>query len=76
MKKETWHGVVSSNLSAVRYDEAAQHLDIRFIKGTVFRYFRVPKEVTDGLITAPSAGRFFAERIKKVFDAEKLQEGM
>lgn len=73
---DAWTPVESSNLAAYRYDRETQHLDIRFKKGIIYRYFKVPVEVVENLQNAESVGRFFAARIKQVFDAERLREEM
>ena len=55
----------SSNLSAVGYDPTSGTLEIAFKKGGVYQYFDVSRPVYEGLMSAPSHGRFFDVNIKK-----------
>ena len=71
-----WLDVESSNIASIRYDDKARYLDIQFVKGSIYRYFKVPSEVANALRVAPSVGKYFAAHIKHIFDAEKYREGM
>ena len=42
-------------------------LELEFTSGEVYRFFAVPPSVHRGLLDAPSAGRFFQERIREVY---------
>lgn len=57
--------VTSSNLSAVGYDPASGSLEIAFKKGGVYHYFDVSRPIYEGLVSAPSLGRFFDINVKK-----------
>lgn len=59
-------------LSSAGYDEAMAVLELEFSSGDVYRYFAVPPSVHRGLLTAESAGRFFAERIRPVYPSERV----
>ncbi len=59
--------VSSSNLRSVGYDEAEGILEIEFQDGRVYRYYEVPKEVYEDLLSAPSLGRFFLANVKDVY---------
>lgn len=54
----------SRALAAAEYDDAAATLTIRFRSGATHRFFMVPRRVFDGLVDAPSAGRYFAAEIR------------
>ncbi|GAA2135533.1 KTSC domain-containing protein [Kitasatospora kazusensis] len=59
--------VESSCLRSVGYDEAARELEVEFTSGAVYRYFDVPVSVRDGLMGAPSHGRYFCRDIRGHF---------
>jgi hypothetical protein len=52
--------VASSCLSDVGYDHRARVLMLGFQHGAVYRYCDVPSFIYEGLMTAPSLGRFLA----------------
>lgn len=62
-----WTPLVSSNLSAMRYDEQTHLLQIRFQSGKTYDYKDVPADVADGLKQADSAGKYFNSSIKGVY---------
>lgn len=57
--------VVSSNLSAIAYDETGKILGVRFTHGGEYRYRGVPLSVFQGLLGAASKGRYFDAFVKK-----------
>jgi hypothetical protein len=57
--------VESSNLFSVGYDAGTSTLEIEFRSGGVYQYFGVPAGVCEGLMMAPSKGRYFDQYIKK-----------
>lgn len=59
--------VTSSNLASVGYDETTATLEIEFRSGGIYQYFDVPQQVYDGLLSAPSHGRYFATEIRGVY---------
>lgn len=63
--------VSSSNLQAIRYDPAAQTLELEFATGR-YEYADVPQTVVDQLLAAPSAGKFVHQRVKDVYDVRKV----
>jgi len=65
--------VDSTAIDSVGYDPTTSVLEIAFTSGEVYRYFAVPPSVHRGLISADSAGRFFAERIRHVYPDEHLR---
>lgn len=47
------------------YDPTTSTLGIRFHSGSEYHYFDVPEELYNGLVSAPSVGRYFHEHVKK-----------
>ena len=56
--------VVSSAIAAVGYDPISQEMNIRFRKGNVYTFCRVPAHVFEGLLTAPSKGLYYDRHIR------------
>ena len=56
--------VVSSDLSAVGYDQNTQQLEIVFNSGGVYLYSGVTSDEYQGLMNASSKGRYFHAFIK------------
>lgn len=66
--------VDSSNLASVGYDHDSKVLEIAFRvtrHGVFYRYFDVPAEVHEGLMTAKSKGSFFHKNIKGAYRYEQ-----
>lgn len=62
----------SSAIVSAGYDSDTAVLELRFTTGEVYRYFAVPPSVHRELLVAPSAGRFFGERIRGVYPEEHV----
>lgn len=62
----------SEMLVAVRYNEAARHLDVIFRTGDKYRYKGVPPLEYQGLIEAQSHGQYMHKRILNRYDYERL----
>ena len=58
--------VDSSWIGSVTYAPDAT-LTVRFRRGTVYRYFTVPRSVFEELLIAPSTGAYFTRRIRNAF---------
>jgi hypothetical protein len=58
--------VDSSWISSVTYASDAT-LTVRFRRGTVYRYFTVPRTILEGFLMAPSKGAYFTHRIRNAF---------
>jgi len=56
--------VTSTALAAVGYDAEHRWLDVEFRHGGLYRYLGVPPQIHDGLLSSPSKGSFFRERIQ------------
>lgn len=59
--------VESSNITSMGYDSFLEVAEIKFNKGTTYRYYGVPSEVYFDLLTADSVGRHFARNFRKLF---------
>lgn len=59
--------VQSSNLHSVGYDATTQTLEIAFHSGGVYQYYGVPLSVYQGLMAAPSHGKYFHAYIKDLY---------
>lgn len=57
-----WRNVRSSMISAVRYHEGHQILEVAFNKG-IYLYFGVSRQVFEGLLRAESKGRYMRQHI-------------
>ena len=65
--------VVSSNLESVGYDPETRVLQVKFKGGPgSYRYFDVPQEIHEGLMTATSKGQFLNAKVKG-FRYEKVK---
>jgi hypothetical protein len=76
--KEVFHayhrcGVVM--LAVVIYNEARELLQLEFRSRTVYRYFGVPARVPEGLLRAPSRGRYFKRGNPWTFSPRAGREG-
>jgi hypothetical protein len=65
--------VTSSSLVSVGYREDQAELEIELVSGAVYRYFMVPRAEYDGLMSAPSIGRYFNEHIRNGFPFERAR---
>lgn len=54
----------SSMLRGCSYDPDKKILDITFVSGRTYTHDNVPEDVYDGLVSAPSPGRYYNEMIK------------
>jgi hypothetical protein len=61
----------SSNLNSAEYNAETQTLTIQFKGGSTYTYADVDQGTYDGLLAAPSPGKYFAERIKDTFSFTK-----
>ena len=65
--------VESSPISAILYDPKSQTLDIEFkSSGETYRYFDVPDDKYQGLLTAASKGAYLNSEIKPKYRSRKL----
>lgn len=64
--ESTTISVESSWIESVTYASDAT-LTVRFRRGTVYRYFPVPRAILAGFLTAPSKGAYFTHHIRNAF---------
>jgi YD repeat-containing protein len=62
----------SSNIREVGYDADSRVLEIIFADGDLYHYFGVPESIYRALLTAPSAGRLFHQKIRDTYRYAKL----
>ncbi len=58
--------VQSSNIASVGYDPVEMILEIEFLFGGIYQYFKVTPNVYDGLMSAGAKGFYFDQHIKKM----------
>ena len=64
--------IQSSALAEVGYDAETQVLEVLFPSRALWRYYSVPKTTYEALLSAPSAGQYFAGQIRANFRAERV----
>lgn len=70
------HGVSSSNIAAVgweRDESGAGIMEVEFNSGVVYQYVDVPEWVYQGLLYAPSPGRFLRSNIIDSFQGQRIE---
>jgi hypothetical protein len=65
--------VDSSWIASVTYASDAT-LTVRFRRGTVYRYFTVPRAIVEAFLAAPSKGAYFTHRIRDAFPHTQVVE--
>lgn len=66
-KEPAWEESDSSMISAFRYDESKQILEVRFRNEDTYRYLNVPGEVAEGLRQAESKGSYMQANVIDVY---------
>lgn len=66
------HPVDSSNLRAVGYDADSQELTVTFNGGRSYVYKGVPNGVLEDLLSAASAGKYFNDNVRGVYQEVRL----
>lgn len=64
--------VVSSDIRSVGYDKNSQVLEVEFHSGGTYQYYSVPQSVYEGLMSAPSHGKYFHRHVKGAFNYQKI----
>ena len=67
LKEPSWEQVESSMISAFRYDESKQLLEVKFQNSDTYRYLNVPVEVAEGLRQADSKGSYLQANVIDVY---------
>jgi len=65
--------VSSSDLRSVGYDSSTNTLEIEFNSGGVYQYYGVSLAVYQGLMNAPSHGKYFHAHIKGVYRYTRIK---
>ena len=64
--------VRSRDLALIGYDQTTSILEIVFRAGGVYRYQRVPENVYQNLMAAPSHGSYFQKYVKNQYPYTKV----
>lgn len=64
--------VKSSNLKSIGYDQSSNILEIEFLSGGVYQYFKVPSQIYLGLMNATSKGNYFHANIKEKYKYNRI----
>ena len=59
--------VESSMLRSAGYDSERSILELEFNNGRIYRYFGVPQDVFEELLTAESKGRYFLDQVDDLY---------
>lgn len=59
--------VSSSVIAAVGYDSDRRVLEVEFLSGAVYRYYRVHRDVFEDFCEASSKGEYFNAHIKDAY---------
>jgi KTSC domain len=63
----------SSSVASVGYDPEGGILEVEFTSGSVYEYYQVPRQVFDGLVSAPSSGHYMATKVKDVYRYRRIR---
>lgn len=66
--------VESSALISIAYDSERDVLEVEFCDRSVYQYIRVPAEVYQAFLTAPSKGSYFNRNIRDRFACSRRSE--
>jgi hypothetical protein len=66
--------IASSVIYSVGYDEEKQILEVEFGLRRVYRFSKVPRREYEALMSAPSAGRYFNQVIRRKFKGKRVEE--
>lgn len=66
----------SSHLNQFEYHAPSQTLTVQFVNGAVYSYAQVPVTVYDTLQQTSSPGTYFHDKIKGVYSAQKIADGV
>ena len=64
--------IESSSLRSIGYDRTSHTLEVEFRNGGVYQYTNVPDSVWFELRHAPSKGKFFQDRVRDHFAAQRM----
>jgi len=64
--------VNSSNVDSAGYDEVNGILEVAFVNGTLYEYYRVPQSVFEELLRAASPGSYLNQKIKPYYQFRQI----
>ena len=64
--------VDSSTITAIGFDPQAGELHVEFKNGSRYLYSNFPMALYEEFLAAPSAGKFFAQKIKGGYEGVKV----
>lgn len=64
--------VKSSKISSIGYDKNNHTLEVEFLEGGVFQYYKVPSDMYRKLIHAKSIGSYLATYITDLYNSKKI----
>ena len=69
----TFTSLSSSHISGIAYNDVKNYLVVHFHYGDIYLYFSVMPHIYNELLVAPSAGRFFHERISGKYQYRRIR---
>jgi len=70
-----WTTFQSRHLQAGTYDADSHTLLVRFVNGSIYRYWNVPPDVADSLMQSTSSQEYFNTKIKGRYQYAKIVDG-
>jgi hypothetical protein len=64
--------IESSSLRSIGYDRTTHTLEVEFLNGRIYRYAAVPDSVWFELRHSESKGKFFQDRVRDQFVAQRV----
>lgn len=64
----------STVITSAAYDDDRRTLEVKLHNGRVYLYCDVPQEIYEGLLSAPSAGRYFNQVVRSKYEGELLYD--
>jgi hypothetical protein len=63
--------IKSTRIKSADYNDSTEVLTISFVKGGVYKYYRVPESIYKGIIASSSPGNYLDTFIKPKFMCKK-----
>ena len=63
----------STSIRSIGFARANRVMDVEFVTGAVYRYFRVPEAAFDEFKRAESKGRYFAQSVRGKYEFERIE---
>jgi len=64
--------VESSSISEIGYNEVNQILEVKFPRGSIYEYYKVPHKLVFEFMFAESKGKYFHKNIQNVYKFKKV----